>query len=234
MPAGISFTDWAVVACGTMSPELDYLANTGFLDAQGIIYTKPGQHDNCEALEQQLGEAIGRAGELAGKIIVVFGGKLCYINRSHPERTIDDVLRKLHPHVCRTRGDNCVDLLADKDERRKLSQSEEVYWLTPGWIEHREYVFGDWDEGLADAAFPKYDGGALVLDAVDYYGRLATEQPEKLEELSEWMKTSVAPRRITLARLKKLLVDCVIRDLEAQGTAAEAKLAEAKATRDAL
>jgi len=245
MTASVSFDDWVVVACGTLSPELDYLANTGFLDARGILYTRPGQHDNCEALEQQLAEAIDKARQSADKVIVVYGGRLCYINRARPERTIDTVLGKLHPHVQRTCGDNCVDLLAGKEQRAEMSPSTEVYWITPGWIEHREYVFGDWDEGLADAAFPKYDGGAIVLDAVGYYDRLVEKQPEKLMELSDWMKVSIVPRKVPLSRLKGLLIDCVIRDLEEQlptvdgtdGTKRAAmveKLVAARAARKAL
>jgi hypothetical protein len=202
-----------------MSPELDYLANTGFLDARAVIYTAPGQHDNCEALEKQLAEALDRARQSAERVIVVYGGRMCYINRAQPERTIDTVLARLHPCAQRTCGDNCVDLLAGRQDRLEMSGTEEVYWITPGWIENREYVFGDWDEGLADAAFPRYSGGALVLDAVDYYDRLLEESPEKLTELSDWMKISIMPKKISLNRLKALLVDCVIRDLEARVSA---------------
>ena len=245
MSEAISFQDWAVVACGTMGPELDHLKQTGFLNAAELIYTPPGEHQNCEKLEQKLAEAIGRARTTAEKIIVVYGGTHCYLNRARPERTIDTVIERLHPRAYRTDAANCVDMLADAEQRKAMSGSREIYWITPGWIKHREFVFGDWDKDVADEAFPTYDGGALVLDAVGCYDQIAHDEPETLMELSDWMKISIAPRTVTLDRLKGLLADCVIRDLElaltdtagqdARTTAELAKkLAAAKTVREAL
>ena len=41
----LSFADVAIVACGTLSPELNYLRETGFLDTRHILYTRPGLHE---------------------------------------------------------------------------------------------------------------------------------------------------------------------------------------------
>jgi len=49
----ISFSDYAIVACGTMIPELNYLKEIGFLDVQAI-YTAPGLHQVPAELENQL------------------------------------------------------------------------------------------------------------------------------------------------------------------------------------
>ena len=38
-----SFKDWVIVSCGTMRPELNYLLETGFLDAAKILYTEIGR-----------------------------------------------------------------------------------------------------------------------------------------------------------------------------------------------
>jgi hypothetical protein len=54
----VSFSDIAIVACGTMNLELSHLKKEGFLDAQKIYYTKPGLHQNCHELEKQLIERI--------------------------------------------------------------------------------------------------------------------------------------------------------------------------------
>jgi hypothetical protein len=41
----ISFGSYAVVACGTLAPEINYLKKSGFLDAREILFTKPGRHE---------------------------------------------------------------------------------------------------------------------------------------------------------------------------------------------
>ena len=35
------FKDYVIVSCGTLSPELNYLKKSKFLDAKKILYTKP-------------------------------------------------------------------------------------------------------------------------------------------------------------------------------------------------
>jgi len=45
--ASPDFSNTAIVACGTMSPELKHLQAEGFLKAGKIIYTTPGLHQNC-------------------------------------------------------------------------------------------------------------------------------------------------------------------------------------------
>ena len=49
--ADFSFADTAVVACGTMSLELNHLQNDGYLDTPHILYTTPGLHQNVRELE---------------------------------------------------------------------------------------------------------------------------------------------------------------------------------------
>jgi len=41
----VSFQDDTIVACGTVSLELNYLKDRRFLDARKILYTKPGHHE---------------------------------------------------------------------------------------------------------------------------------------------------------------------------------------------
>ena len=54
MKEALSFKDYAIVACGTLTPELNYLRKQGFLDAKKIIYTTPGRHEALKELESQL------------------------------------------------------------------------------------------------------------------------------------------------------------------------------------
>ena len=69
----ISFADIAVVSCGTMSLELNYLKQEGFLDTQHIFYTTPGLHQDIPELERQLINRINKAREKADKVLVVYG-----------------------------------------------------------------------------------------------------------------------------------------------------------------
>jgi hypothetical protein len=40
-------------------------------------------------------------------------------------------------------------------------------------MKYRRYVYEGWDKGLANENFPKHTGGAIILDAVGYYDRIA-------------------------------------------------------------
>ena len=42
----VSFSDIAIVACGTMSLELNYLKEKGFLDTEHLYFTTPGLHQD--------------------------------------------------------------------------------------------------------------------------------------------------------------------------------------------
>ena len=54
-----SFKDHAIVFCGILFPELNYLRKNGFLDAKKILYTKPGRHEVPEELKSGLMGKIG-------------------------------------------------------------------------------------------------------------------------------------------------------------------------------
>jgi len=54
MPNDISFNGYSIVACGTLRRELNQLQNSGFLDADKVLYTTPGLHEHLDELERQL------------------------------------------------------------------------------------------------------------------------------------------------------------------------------------
>ena len=87
----LSFKNHAIVACGTLSPELNYLRETGFLNADKILYTKPGLHKVACELEKQLDRQLKKAREYSSKIIVVYG-EGCYINSEDPFFDIDKLM----------------------------------------------------------------------------------------------------------------------------------------------
>jgi len=210
MESHLFFRDHAIVACGTLNMELNRLKDSGFLDARKILYTKPGRHEVPRELESQLIRQIGTAKKYASNIIVVYGGKFCYVNADNPYRKIDTIIQEqIEPGVkiTRIKTSHCVDMLASEEERERISQGKDVYWLTPGWMKYRHYVYQGWDKGLANENFPKHTGGAIMLDAVGYYDEIAQNNPEKLLEFSDWMGIPIEPYTVTLDRLTSLLLD---------------------------
>jgi hypothetical protein len=209
MEKRVSFQDYAIVACGTLNMELKYLGNSGFLDARKILYTKPGRHEVPRELESQLIRQIGTAKKYASNVIIVYGGKFCYVNADDPYRKIDTIIQEqLEPGVkiSRIKATQCIDMLASEEEREKIGQGKDIYWLTPGWMEYRRYVYQGWDKGLANENFPKHTGGAIMLDAIGYYDKVMESEPEKILEFSDWMGIPIEPHRITLNRLRNLLL----------------------------
>lgn len=202
-----SFSDWAIVACGTLNLELNHLQKTGFLDAKKILYTKPGRHEVPRELEQQLVRQIENAKRYSDKIIVVYGGKFCYINVDDPYRTIDTIIEEQGPGVTRTKASHCIDMLASEEERQSLSEGKDVYWLTPGWLKYRQHVFQDWDQGMANENFPKHSGGAMMLDGIGFWDEYIEKYPEEILGFSDWMGIPLESQTVSLDRLKGLLLD---------------------------
>lgn len=73
----LSFSNIAIVSCGTLSLELNYLKKTDFLDTDHLFYSTPGLHEDIHKLERQLLKRIDVAKEKSDKVIVVYGGKFC-------------------------------------------------------------------------------------------------------------------------------------------------------------
>ena len=69
-----------------------------------IFFTKPGLHQNCHELENQLISRIKMAREKADKVIVVYGGKFCYVNVDAPTRTMQKLLEEQGPGIGRVQG----------------------------------------------------------------------------------------------------------------------------------
>lgn len=212
MKQQVTFQDYAIVACGTLNMELNHLRDVGFLDARKILYTKPGRHEVPRELESQLIRQISNAKQYSRKIIVVYGGKFCYVNVDNPYRRIDTIIDEQVESgvtISRIKATHCVDMLASAEEKERISDGRDIYWLTPGWMKYRHYVFQGWDKGLANENFPKHSGGAIMLDAIDYYDKIVKEDPEQILDFSDWMGIPLEAHRVTLDRLKSLLTNQV-------------------------
>jgi len=202
-----SFKDCAIVSCGTLAPELNFLKKEGFLDTEQIVYTTPGRHEVPKELENQLIQKINTAKQYCQKIIIVYGGKFCYVNTDNPYKTIDTIIAEHAGGISITRVDasHCIDMLASEGQREQISGGRKIWWLTPGWIIYRSHVFQDWDKGKANENFPQHTGGAILLDGIDFWDKYCQEHPEKILEFSDWMGIEIRPYKITLDRLKNLL-----------------------------
>ncbi len=207
----VSFADTAIVACGTMSLELNYLRDEGFLDTPQILYTVPGLHQVVLELEKQLIKQIRKAKEQYDKIIVVYGGKFCYVNIDDPMRRMQTIIEEQGEGVTRIDATHCMDMLASESERdeigSEIAAGEPVWWMTPGWIKYRQKVFKGWDKALANENFPRHTGGAIVLDGVGYMDTYMSETPEDFLEYVDWMGITLTPYTVTLDRFKGLLMD---------------------------
>jgi hypothetical protein len=207
----ISFSDIAIVSCGTLSLELNYLKKEGFLDTAHIFFTTPGLHEDIRGLERQLIQQINKAKEKADKVLVVYGGKFCYVNADEPTRTMQTIIEEQGEGVARIRATHCMDMIASQEEREQIAQEvaggEKVWWMTPGWIKFRHNVFKGWDKGLANENFPRHTGGAIVLDGIEYLEKYMAEKPEEFLEYSDWMGIPIQPYTVTLQRFKSLLVE---------------------------
>ena len=208
---GPSFSDIAIVSCGTMSLELNYLKQEGFLDTPSILYTTPGLHQDTFGLEQQLVHQISKAREKAEKVLVVYGGKFCYVNVDEPTRLMKNIIEEQGIGIARIDATHCMDMLAGEAERDRIAGEiaggEPVWWMTPGWIKFRKQVFKGWDKGIANENFPRHTGGAIVLDGIGYLDQYMAEKPEEFLEYSDWMGIPIIPYPISLNRFKSLLRD---------------------------
>ncbi len=209
--ADISFADIAIVSCGTLTLELNHLRAEGFLDTEYLFFTTPGLHEDIHELERQLLDRINRARQKADKVLVVYGGKFCYVNADEPTRTMQQIIAEQGTGVARIQATHCMDMIASEAEREKIAAEvaggEKVWWMTPGWIKFRHKVFKGWDQGLANENFPRHTGGAVVLDGIGFMDRYMETKPEEFLEYSDWMGIPIMPCPVTLDRFKLLLAD---------------------------
>ena len=197
------FEGYTIVSCGTLRPELGYLRREGFLDADSVLYTSPGLHENPLDLQKQLTRQLANASKHAQQIIVVYGSR-CYIDSANPLRSIDDLIQEHAEGARRIQAANCVDMLADATQRESISSGKKVYWLSPGWLLYWKQIFREWDIGLANETFPQNDI-ALVLDGLGVFDEYSQNGPERILEFSDWMKIPIASAKVSLLRLRRLL-----------------------------
>jgi len=207
----VSFADIAIVSCGTLSLELNFLKKEGFLNTNHLFFTTPGLHEDIRELEHQLIQRIDKAKEKTDKVLVIYGGKFCYVNADEPMRTMRNIIEEHGPGVARIDATHCMDMLASEVERERIAQEiaggEKVWWMVPGWIKFRHKVFKGWDKGLANENFPRHTGGAIVLDGIGYLDQYMADKPEEFLEYCDWMGIPMQAYPVNLDRFKSLLAE---------------------------
>lgn len=204
-----SFRDVTLVACGTLRPELDTLAQAGRLDARRVLYTGPGLHEWQSKLQAQLSRQLERAAEDTGPTVVVYGER-CFLDGSDPTRDTGALIREVDPSAVRLDAAHCVDMLAGEAQRRRLADGDRVAWLTPGWITFWDAIFADWDAAKANETFPQHDR-AMVLDGIGFFEAFAAAEPERVLKISDWMGLPLEAAPISLDRFRGLLVEAARR-----------------------
>jgi len=205
----ISFKDYAVVACGVLAPEINALKKEGFLDAR-LLFTAPGLHQVPDELAFQLRKQLELAKQYAKKIIVVYGGKYCYINLRDSYTTMDSIIdeaREEGYYIKRTQVENCIDLLASNEERERLAAGRKIWWCTPGWLKYRDWVFKGWDKAHANENFPQYTDGGVMLDPIGFFDEYAVDHVEEILDFSDWASIPLESMPIMLDRIKKVLIE---------------------------
>ncbi|MCP3900778.1 MAG: DUF1638 domain-containing protein [Desulfobacteraceae bacterium] len=207
----LSFKDTAIVSCGTMSLEINHLVDEGFLDTNHLFFTTPGLHQNIHELETQLIKFTEKAKIKVQNVIVVFGGKYCYVNPDNPTRLMQDIICEQGVNVARIEATHCMGMLASDEQMKQITQEvaggEPVWFMTPGWVKYRTQVFKGWDKGVANENFPRHTGGAIVLDGIRYLDKYMEENPEEFLEYCDWMGIPMQAYPISLDRFKGLLTD---------------------------
>lgn len=192
----------SIVSCGTLRRELLALAEEGLLDGERLLFTAPGLHEWPDKLGKQLTRQLEKACARDEPVIVVYG-ESCYYDFETSTDT-DGLVSRFGPRVTRVRAKTCVHMLTAAEQRRRIADGQKVYWFTPGWIEHWEFIFKDWDVGKANETFPVNDKG-IVLDAVGTFAALSGSDPEKILRICDWAKLPLEAREISLDHFRRLL-----------------------------
>ena len=196
-----------------MSLELAHLQKEGFLDTNPIFYTTPGLHQDIPELERQLIRVIKKGKQAAEKVLVVYGGKFCYVNVDEPTRLMQTIIHEQGPRVGRIQATQCLDMIVTEAEREQIvlevTGGEPVWWMTPGWVKFRKQVFKGWDKGIANENFPRHSGGAIVLDGIGYLDQYMADDPEEFLEYCDWMGIPMQAYPVSLDRFKMLITEGV-------------------------
>jgi hypothetical protein len=205
--------DGCIISCGMLHPEITHLRETGFLNPCRILFTPPGLHALPDKLEEHLLRRLAQARESCPdhKIMVVYGKK-CHVSTDEPLKRVDSILQEAGREIVRVQGDYGYDMLADLEERQRISggRQDKILWFTPGWLKSWKTVYQTyfgWDEADANANFPGFYDKIIVLDGLGLAEEYMTHHAEEILELFDWTGLEVEFHPIALDRFRGLLID---------------------------
>jgi len=85
----------------------------------------------------------------------------------------------------------------------KIEVGRKIYWLTPGWMKYKQYVYQGWDKGLANENSPNTLAEPLCW--------MLSDKPEGILEFSDWMGIPIEPYVVSFGRLKGSLMEAIKR-----------------------
>jgi hypothetical protein len=210
-----TFEDRCIISCGMLHPEMAYLMEAGFLNPRHILFTPPGLHALPDRLETYLLKRLAQVREWCPdhKIVVVYGKK-CHVSVDEPHKRVDSILQAAGQGIVRVQGDYGYDMLADFEDRQRISEGREgkTLWFTPGWLKSWKAVYQryfGWDSADANANFPGFYDKIVILDALGIAEEYMTHHAEEILELFDWTALEVEFHPITLDRFKGLLTDAL-------------------------
>ena len=207
--------DHCMVSCGMLQPEIAHLQKTGVLHVRRLLFTPPGLHAVPDKLEEHLLRRLAQARESCPehKIVVVYGKK-CHVSTDEPLKRVDSILQQVGPAIVRVQGDYGYDMLADFQDRQRISSSsqDKILWFTPGWLRTWKTIYQTyfgWDRADANANFPGFYDKIIVLDGLGLAEEYMMERPEVILELFDWTGLEVEFHPIALDRFRGLLADAL-------------------------
>jgi hypothetical protein len=129
---------------------------------------------------------------------------------------VDTILENYGDGIIRMQADYGYDMLASFEDRQRISGGREkkVLWFTPGWLRSWKTVYQTyfgWDAADANANFPGFYDGIVVLDSLGLEDAYMTRHAEEILELFDWTGLEVSFEPITIERFKGLLVESLAR-----------------------
>ncbi|MBN1483742.1 MAG: DUF1638 domain-containing protein [Chloroflexia bacterium] len=208
-----TFENRCIISCGILHPEINHLIETGFLNSPHVLFTPPGLHALPERLEKHLIKRLDQARAWCPnhEIIVVYGKK-CHISTEEPHKRVDTILQDQGEGIVRVQGEYGYDMLAGVEERQRISggREDKTLWFTLGWLKSWKTIFQHyfgWDKADANANFPGFYDGIIVLDTLDIADTYMAERAEEILDLFDWTGLEVQFYPITLDRFQGLLLD---------------------------
>ena len=186
-----------IVACGIFQKELEqvlrelkeeWTPNCDFI----VTYTAPALHVDYVKLKTGITAALHSVNE---EHKVLFFGSMC-----HPDLQEIAAVHQAGRQLAR----NCIELFLGKDRLPEKEPSQNIFYLTPGWLENWQSIFRQgqgWDDIDARQNFGFYDKIVLLDTGVS---ELADDA---ILEFFEYTQVPIAIEEVGLEVFKEMVAE---------------------------